>query len=68
MAKVKKPKDKKSSFMSTVFVRGQDKEELEIYTKLKQRWDEKEDSARQNESSDSDTNDSDELNSDCDSD
>jgi len=51
-----------------VFVRGLDKEELEIYTKLKQRRDEKEDSTRQNESSDLNTNDSDELNSDCDSD
>ena len=54
----------------TVFVRGLDKEELEMYTELKQRRDEEEDAARQNESSDSDSDssDSDESDSDSDSD
>ena len=54
----------------TVFVRGLDKEELEMYTELKQRRDEEEDAARQNESSDSDSDssDSDESESDSDSD
>merc|ERR1712020_288955 len=41
----------------TVFVRGLDKEELEMYTELKQKRDEEEEARRQNESSDSDSDD-----------
>merc|ERR1711997_771907 len=53
----------------TVFVRGLDKEELEMYTELKQKRDEEEESRRQNESSDSDSDDtSDESDDDSDSD
>ena len=39
----------------TQFVRGLDKEELEMYTELKQRRDEEEEARRQNESSDSES-------------
>ena len=53
----------------TVFVRGLDKEELEMYTELKQKRDEEEEARRQNESSDSDSDDtSDESDDDSDSD
>merc|ERR1712088_341273 len=53
----------------TVFVRGLDKEELEMYTELKQKRDEEEEQRRQNESSDSDSDDtSDESDDDSDSD
>ena len=55
----------------TQFVRGLDKEELEMYTELKQRRDEEEENKRQNESSDSDSETSDsesESESDSDSD
>ena len=51
----------------TVFVRGLDKEELEMYTELKQRRDEEEDAARQNESSDSESDSSESDDSDSDS-
>jgi len=43
----------------TQFVRGLDKEELEMYTELKQRRDEEEEAKRQNESSDSESDSSD---------
>ena len=53
----------------TQFVRGLDKEELEMYTELKQRRDEEEEAKRQNDSSDSDSETSDsESDSDSDSD
>jgi hypothetical protein len=53
----------------TQFVRGLDKEELEMYTELKQKRDEEEEAKRQNDSSDSETSDSDsESDSESDSD
>merc|ERR1711983_656609 len=52
----------------TVFVRGLDKEELEMYTELKQKRDEEEEARRQNESSDSDSDDTSDESDDSESD
>ena len=51
----------------TVFVRGLDKEELELYTELKAKRDQEEEARRQNESSDSEDSEESESESDSDS-
>ena len=52
----------------TVFVRGLDKEELEMYTELKQKRDEEEESQNDSSDSESDTSESDDSDSESDSD
>lgn len=52
----------------TVFVRGLDKEELEMYTELKQKRDEEEESQNDSSDSESDSSESDESDSDSESD
>jgi len=62
------PKRQKYIEEYTIFVRGLDKEELELYTQLKTKRDEEEERKRQTESSDSDESESSESESDSDSD
>ena len=52
----------------TIFVRRLDKEELEMYTELKQKRDEEEESQNDSSDSDSDSSESDDSDSDSDSD
>ena len=52
----------------TVFVRGLDKEELEMYTELKQKRDEEEEGQNDSSDSESDSSESDESDSDSESD
>ena len=62
------PQRQKYIELYTIFVRGLDKEELELYTELKAKRDQEEETKRQNESSDSEDSDSSDSESESDSD